>query len=301
MKILISGVVNLETSLKIEKFPIEYNSLNFVNDRISSNLGGVGFNITKALKTLGSDIRFFTLMGKDFLGEIIDYKMRDEQIDLIKAESLTGTPQSVVIYDKRGERQINTDLKDIHLKNEIEAQIIEKALENVEFGILTNVIYSKVFVSHMIKKAIPFATDLQAIDHYSNEYNKIFIENAEILFLSNDNLKCREEEFIEYVLSNHKAKIVCVGKGKKGLIIGEKNGEIKEYEAPKVEVVNSIGAGDALFSSFIHFYLNDFELEKSIKKALIFVGEKIKTSNSALGFSDEEKINKIYNNYFDKK
>lgn len=290
MKILVSGVVNLETSIKIEEFPINYNSLNFVNDRISSNLGGVGFNITKALSTLGSNSYFFTLTSNDTVGNFIESQLSFENIEHKRLNILSGTPQSVVIYDKFGNRQINTDLKDIHLQNTIENEIIEKILKDIDFAILTNIIYSKSFVNHCIERQIPFAADLQAIDHYDNEYNHIFIKNADILFLSNDNLKCSEEEFINHIFNNHKASIVCIGQGKEGLLLGIKNREIKKYLAPKVQVVNSIGAGDALFSSFIHFYLKDKDTDTAIKKALIFVGEKLKTKSSSLGFISEDEI-----------
>lgn len=294
MRILVVGVINLETSLQINEFPIKYNSLNFVNDKISSNLGGVGFNIVKSLSILGSTVRLSTLTAGDIIGELIDFKLQNENIEINRLNILSGTPQSVVIYDKDGKRQINTDLKDIHLKTDIDSNHILNSLENISFAVLTNVVYSKSFVKHCIERNIPFATDLQAIDHYSNEYNNIFMRHAEILFLSNDNLKCPEEEFINYVFDNYKAKIVCIGQGKEGLLLGIRNQGIKKYDAPQVEVVNSIGAGDALFSSFLHFYLKGQDPNIAIKKSLIFVGEKLKTKNSSLGFIKEERVNEFF-------
>jgi ribokinase len=80
--------------------------------------------------------------------------------------------------------------------------------------------------------------------------------------------------------------------GNKGaLIYVKENNTIKHYPAIKTrEVINTIGAGDALFSSFNHFYIKTKDPYYSIKLATIFASYKIGENGGAKGFITEEKL-----------
>ena len=51
-KSIVSGLVNIETSCKVRKFPIDYYPIDYSFFGVKSAVGGVGMNISKALKTL---------------------------------------------------------------------------------------------------------------------------------------------------------------------------------------------------------------------------------------------------------
>lgn len=65
-KILVSGLINIETTLKIEKFPQEYYPVCFPFFRIETTVSGVAVNIGKALKQLGNSVEIMSLVGKDY-------------------------------------------------------------------------------------------------------------------------------------------------------------------------------------------------------------------------------------------
>lgn len=67
-KVLVCGHTNIETTLAIDAFPIEYSPMRYPFFGIQTAVAGVGYNITKALTTLGSPVNFLTLVGEDFLG-----------------------------------------------------------------------------------------------------------------------------------------------------------------------------------------------------------------------------------------
>jgi sugar/nucleoside kinase (ribokinase family) len=60
------------------------------------------------------------------------------------------------------------------------------------------------------------------------------------------------------------------------------------------EIVNIVGAGDALFSSFIYFYAKGMEVSECLKSAQIFASLKIAYNGASLGFASEEEIEGWY-------
>ena len=56
MKILVSGLLNTETTTAIRSFPIQYYPIDYPFFGINTAVSGVAFNIAKALRTLGNEI-----------------------------------------------------------------------------------------------------------------------------------------------------------------------------------------------------------------------------------------------------
>jgi ribokinase len=63
---------------------------------------------------------------------------------------------------------------------------------------------------------------------------------------------------------------------------------------PTRSVVNSIGAGDALFSAFIHFYIRNRDPYEAIQKAVVFASHKIGKKGAAEGFLGHDELEKLY-------
>lgn len=114
--------------------------------------------------------------------------------------------------------------------------------------------------------------------------------------MSDEGVLGHENEFLKELASSCKADVIVMGRGKKGLTyFNRKNGLIKDLPAYETKnVVNTVGAGDALFSAFLHFYILGEDLERSLIKAQIFAGKKIESNGAANGFVSEETINEIY-------
>lgn len=78
------------------------------------------------------------------------------------------------------------------------------------------------------------------------------------------------------------------------LIYTRENNQIKHYPAVRTrEIINTIGAGDALFSAFIYFYNKTKDAYYAIEKAIIFASYKIGEKGAAEGFLTEEELLKI--------
>ena len=49
MRILVSGLLNIETTVAVRGFPINYYPIDYTFFGVQSNAAGVGYNIAKAL------------------------------------------------------------------------------------------------------------------------------------------------------------------------------------------------------------------------------------------------------------
>ena len=90
-----------------------------------------------------------------------------------------------------------------------------------------------------------------------------------------------------------------IGLGKQGALLNLR-GETENHFYPAQNtrpVINTIGAGDALFSAFLHNYLKNNNPHLALKKAILFASYKIGTRSAAEGFLTHEKLEQLYRNH----
>ena len=115
---------------------------------------------------------------------------------------------------------------------------------------------------------------------------------ADILFCSDELLPCSPEEWAEMVFSRYETNIVVIGLGKKGAFLATRDQSIRERLAPVYTrpVVNTIGAGDALFSCFLHYYIATKNALLALHRAMVFASYKIGERGSADSFLSERDL-----------
>ncbi len=118
------------------------------------------------------------------------------------------------------------------------------------------------------------------------------MEAADILFLSDERLPEPPERFVSRLGVRYAAKIIVIGCGKEGACLYcRDDGLIYRMTAARVgTVVNTVGAGDALFSAFLNFYLTGRSVLGALIRAQIFAALKIGHSGAANGFGDEAAV-----------
>ena len=90
-----------------------------------------------------------------------------------------------------------------------------------------------------------------------------------------------------------------IGLGSQGALLAVRQDHIIERfpVLPTRPVVSTIGAGDALFSAFLHCYATSEDPYLSLRKAMVFASYKIGVASAADGFLDEagleEWVNKV--------
>lgn len=292
-KIMVSGLINTETTVKVKKFPIEYFPIDYPFFGVNTRVSGVAYNIAKALKALDDDVRVVTMTGEDFSADYVKSKVEEIGISTKNIKSvLKETPNSVVLYDEEGKRQIYCDLKNIQ---DMEYDFERELYEDCDVIIACNINFNRGLLRKAKEAGKIIATDVHVLGDVNDEYNKVFMECANILFLSDENIKTDYREFLQTIENKYKNDIIVLGMGKKGAMMYVKQ-EDRFYELPAVtvgEVANTVGAGDALFSSFIHYYAKGLSPIECLKRAEIFASYKIGFDGAAVGFADEKTIDSI--------
>lgn len=294
--ILVSGLINIETTVTVDGFPIAYTPVRYPFFGVNSTVSGVGYNVAKALVTLGNDVHFLSLIGRDPLGRLVIDQLAADHIpgELVAAE-LPQTPQSVILYDAQGRRQINVDLKNIQ-ETVYPGGLFEFAAGDASLAILCNINFSRPFLPAMRARGIPIATDVHAISDLDSDYDRDFMQHADILFMSDEWLPCAPDEWVRRVWNRYGTPVVAIGLGAKGVMLGVKDDNFVERipAVPTRAVVNTIGAGDALFSCFVHAYNQHGNPYEAIKRAVVFASWKIGVAGAADGFLAADALETLY-------
>ena len=295
MKILVSGLLNMETTSAVRGFPINYYPIDYPFFGVNSSPAGVAYNISLALTALGDEVKLCSMLGNDFTSEYIMSSLNKAGIETGEIKKvLPETPSSVVLYAPDGRRQIYCDLKDIQ---EREYNFDNSALDGIDLVVACNINFNRQLLRLAKEQGKTVATDVHVLSNIYDEYNREFMEYADILFLSDEMIGDNYREFVFALANTYQSRIIVVGRGSLGAAIYmRESGEITELPAyNNVGVVNTVGAGDALFSAFLHFYSKGMKPIDALWRAEIFAALKIRENGAAKGFVTENEIDEIIN------
>lgn len=292
--ILVSGLINLETTLKVDSFPLTYEPVRFPFFGVNSRVAGVGFNLSKALHTLGSRVELLSLVGRDEVGQLAQKAVADLGLNTgYLLPELEAQAQAVIIFEPSGQRMIHTDLKDIQDRS-YPVEMFERALQNASIAVLCNINFSRALLPIAKAKGVPVATDVHTISNLEDSYNADFMAAADILFQSHEKLPVSPEEWVRQVSGRYGKKLMVVGLGANGALLSEDGSSILHIPAVQPRpVVNTIGAGDSLFASFLHFYGKGLEPHQALRRAVFFAGYKIGSNGAAEGFLSEAELERL--------
>ncbi len=290
--ILISGLVNVETTLKVRRFPIEYYPVDYPFFGVNTAVSGVGFNLASALHTLGDEIRLAGMLGSDFQASFI----RDTfAFCSLPTEALLPileqTPSSVILYEDGGRRQVWCDLKDIQQRD---YPFSAELLRDVDLVAACNINFNRPLLAMAKAAGKTIATDVHVLSDIYDEYNRDFLQAADILFLSDEAVGRDYESFLRSLADTYGTKTIVLGRGSRGAALLE-DGVLTALPAVQVgPIVNTVGAGDALFSAFLHYRCKGRTSLEALKCAQLFASAKITASGGGAGFVTETKIEEYY-------
>ena len=294
MKILISGLVNTETTVPVRRFPVEYYPIDYPFFGVSTAVSGVAYNIARAMTTLGDDVKLLSMTGNDFAASYIANELNQAGVDTAHLKPcLRETPSSVVLYDPEGKRQIYCDLKDIQ---DTAYDFTADLLDDVDLVVACNINFNRPLVRLAKVAGKTIATDVHVLRDIWDGYNREFIDCADILFLSDEGIGWDYYPFLMALAHSCTARVIVLGRGGMGAAIYIRE-EDRLHELPAAhvgEVVNTVGAGDALFSSFVHFYAKGYSPLDALSRAQVFAAAKIRVSGASKGFVIEAELESLH-------
>lgn len=294
-RIVVSGLVNLETTLKVDAFPIPYFPVRYPFFGVASSVSGVGYNVAKALKALGDAPLLLSLVGPDLAGRQVRDALSRDGLDFFWVrDGARETAQSVILYDGEGRRQIHVDLKDVQERS-YPPELFSQALGACDAAALCNVNFSRPFLSPARAAGKLVATDVHAISSLDDPYNDDFLRSAQVVFLSDESLPVDAEEFARELGAKYSPDVVVVGLGAKGALLHlPADGTVERVPAVKTRpVVSTVGAGDALFSAFLHSYARNREARAALRRAVVFASWKLGAASAAEGFLGTEALRQL--------
>jgi sugar/nucleoside kinase (ribokinase family) len=284
-RIFVAGLINIETTLKVDGFPIPYNTARYPFFGVNTTVSGVGYNVSRALTCLGDEVVFASMLGDDFSGLLVRMQLAQDGIDdSLVLNNLGKTPQSVILYDREGRRAINTDLKDIQ-ETAFPLEGMDAIISKCDLAVICNINFARPMLDLAQKAGKCIATDVHALADINDSYNQDYMRAARVLFVSSDRLWDRPQLVAQQLINRFGNEIVVVGMGREGALLLTRHGSSHTFPAVYTRlVVNTIGAGDALFSCFIHEFAQNGDPEMALRRATIFASYKIGEAGAADGF-----------------
>ena len=292
-KFMVAGFVQMETIIKVEALPVPYKQFESIPDLVNSGIGGAGFNEAMALKWLGNEVDFMSMVARNMSRRQIEAYLKTFDVNLktdYVLPMLDGMPTSVILYCK-GKKQTFEDVKDIrHV--EYDYDLLESRIQDKDMILMSNCNFCRPIIGLAKKYQKPIAVNVRSMRAEKIANKEDFLAAADILYISDDDLESDHYDCIKECREKYNPEIVIMGIGDKGVILYTKeDNSVIEYRPVKTnEIVNTIGAGNALFSSFMHYYVKTKNAKEKIKNALLFASYKIGFVGTSNGFMTEEQI-----------
>ncbi len=291
-KFLVAGVTQIETIVRVDKIPVVYSPITSANDSIFTAMGGDAYNESLALKWLGDDVTFMSIVGRNQDLSLIN--PHDRKITLSTQyiiPQMEATPTEVVLYDKDRKQQIFEDIKDLR-ENVYDMSMVAPIAEACDMMVLANANFCRPFAKEAAARKKPIAVNIRNYNREKEKYNTDFLEPAKVLYFSDDHLGEDPYEFIDRMAGTYGTDIIILGQGQEGLILYDKAQNLRvHYKTVKTnEVVNTIGAGNALFACFLHYYMENGDSVNAIKNALLFASYKIGYMGTSNGFMTTDQL-----------
>jgi ribokinase len=99
--ITIAGITNVEVTVPVDAFPLEYRPVRYPQGQTGVRVSGVGFNLAAALTALGTPARLATFAGADPLGIVVEHELRSRNLWGPWAVPGTDTPRAIVLHTRQ--------------------------------------------------------------------------------------------------------------------------------------------------------------------------------------------------------
>jgi acarbose 7IV-phosphotransferase len=231
--------------------------------------GSTGSGKALAFTKLSVPNTLYSVLGDDYYGHAIVKDLTAQGVQLVYNIDPAGTERHINIMDAEGQRIsmfITQSSEDIDFNK----AAIQQLLDDSDIIVLNIISYCKQLISMITAQQKPVWTDLHDYDGQSI-YHQPFIEAAQYIHLSSDNLPDYRTTMQE-LISKGKRLVICTH-GKAGASLLTSSGEwLEQSIIPGLSIADSNGAGDSFFSGFLYAYLQEMSLQKCLQYGAICGG-----------------------------
>ena len=197
------------------------------------------------------------------------------------------------VYDESSRRQIYCDLKDIQ---ECRYDFASGVLRSADAVLAGNINFSRPLLKLAKEQHKLVATDVHVLSNPDDDYNREFLESADIVFLSDEGISGDYQHFLSAIGARFSCRLIVLGMGSKGamMYLKDENRFVYRPAYSIGSIVSTVGAGDALFSSFMHYYVNGMKPEDALDRAQLFAAMKIRSASASKGFPTGNELEEMF-------
>ena len=238
--------------------------------------GGSVANSIVGLAQLGNDVGFIGKVSKDELGNKYEEGLKKEKVKYFysKKEERSPTGTCLILITPDSERTMCTFLGIAGKINEDDVDV--SAIKKSKITFLEGYLWDEGGPKKAFEKAIQNSNEVAMslsdkfcvdrhkthfLDLVKNKLDITFANEQEILSLINT------KSFDEVIsFGKNLGKLIIITRSEKGSIAIHKN-EVVECDIQKnLKIVDLTGAGDLFAAGFLHGYINNLPLKKSLQK-----------------------------------
>jgi fructokinase len=240
--------------------------------------GGAPMNVTLNLHQLGLDSRLISAVGKDADGEKLLYFLKSFDLPLNLIQEISNQETSKVLVDDTDKENIKYTIVSPVAWDFIQwNQEMDETVSNADafvfgtLGIRNQESLSTLLrlLQHQVVRVFdanlrtPYY-DFKVIEKLLGHTDILKINEDElIIFADYFNVDPSIESLCAYLDQHFPMDLICITQGSKGAAIYQK-GKVISHSGYKVQVEDSIGAGDAFLSGFVMSYLNEKSMEDTL-------------------------------------
>ncbi|WP_336066529.1 carbohydrate kinase [Mesoflavibacter sp. CH_XMU1404-2] len=276
----------------------------------NKKIGGAPLNVALRLNAFGNDISIISAVGNDILGEKLIAYLKENKINSsnIQLKDNYQTGQVNVTLDSKGSASYEIKSPTAWDNIEINKQNLEQVRQSDVFIYGSLVCRNEVSKSTLFKllkvakfkvfdvnlRPPFFSFELIFELMHSADFIKFNDEELELILKElNQNFTSIEDK-MTYISYTFNASHVCVTRGDKGAILLS-NSNFYESLGFRVNVVDTVGAGDSFLATLLYKIINEKASNKAIDYACA-VGAIVAASEGANPKILDEDIKLIMNN-----
>lgn len=285
------GWVNLEVSVPIGSFPIEYRAQRGVPRGVVSGISGVAYNIAKALHSLGSPTQFTPVLGSDAIGQFALAEIRANTGMVVDPLTvLEETPQTVVLYADDGQRLLLWDQKDAPSMT-FPAEVLDR-IAKCAVAVVPNNAACHAIAERAKEEGVPVVADVCDITDLRDSHDGRLARLADVLFLSDASIEGDRAEWLREVGAAFGTPIIVLTMGADGALLSLDRGRTAVHvpAASPRPVRSTVGAGDSLLAAFVDGMRRSLDPVTALRRAVVFAGWKVGAVGGAEGFLSHEEL-----------
>lgn len=284
------GPVNVETSVDVGSFPIQYHPHRDALNKITHGVSGVAFNLAAALHALGNEVMLSAVIGQDPIGKYVLSRITPYPRITVFPTYVQQTAQTVVLYDELGRREMFFDRADTDTST-LPLDAVQR-VSQVTAAMFSNHRMSTMPIERARELGIPTVADVQTMHALDDEHNQHFCKHADIVFASDALVGSNKESWLRNLARTFDLTIAVLGMGAGGsLLTIDQGASIQLVPAYDLRpVLSTVGAGDALAAAFVDGLHRGIKPLEALHRASVFAGYKVGEVGGSAGFLSAEEL-----------